>query len=245
MYPLCFRQFRGIRYLTRVIGELAVLDPRPRSPVTALSLSTVALYTLNKQAIADLELKFHLPFVSFLNRSLTLHNPPYHKLAEYYRKWESWKSAKDRVLSKVMSETWMQARRQVMANLLKADRTPAHVGSSRGQCRHPNDGIVDISTVPIGPLSPSSHGRHNSTFRSATTSKMAQHLLAALPKKPTGGDSPERINTHQLAPRHDDSPANRRRPHRRLEPLASRASRENIAAERYNFPLSTIKKKEC
>lgn len=244
MYHSCVQTFLTlpVQYLICVTGELAVLDPRPRSPVSALSLSTVALYTLNKQAIADLELKFHLPFVSFLNRSLTLHNPPYHKLAEYYRKWESWKSAKDKVLGKVMSETWMQARRQVMADLIKADTTFAPAQSGRGQCRHPIDRAADLSTVSVGQISPSRHARHNSTFRSTTTSKMAQHLLAALPKKPTSRDGPGRKSKHQLAPRHSVSSGNwRRAPRGRLEPLASRASRENIADERYTLSPSTVK----
>ncbi|KAJ8603011.1 hypothetical protein CTAYLR_001552 [Chrysophaeum taylorii] len=108
----------GVLGRGQLFGELAVLDANSRAPTTAVSLTTVVLYTLTRQVIDDLELRFHVALINFLNRSLVLYNPPDTKLAEYHRNRESWKLAKDKVLAKLMSKRWIDARRDVMRSQL-------------------------------------------------------------------------------------------------------------------------------
>ena len=104
----------GVLGRGQVFGEMAALNPGARSPVTAVALTNVILYTISSQVIDELQLMFHVPLVNFLDASLMLHNPPIAKLAEMHRNRESWQKAKDGVLATVMSKRWIGARRRAM-----------------------------------------------------------------------------------------------------------------------------------
>mmetsp|Transcript_6218 Transcript_6218/g.19946 ORF Transcript_6218/g.19946 Transcript_6218/m.19946 type:complete len:177 (+) Transcript_6218:129-659(+) len=100
----------GVLGTGQVFGELAVLAAKKTSPITAVALTNVELYTIPASAIVSLGLSFDVAMVQFLNESLILHNPPSQKLAQYLRNRVTWKLAKERALGDVMSAKWLSAR---------------------------------------------------------------------------------------------------------------------------------------
>lgn len=102
----------------QVFGELGILQPGKKSPVTAIALTSVTLYALSVDAAVEEELglNFHVPLTRFLNRSLMLYNPPHQKLAHYYRERDKWQKSKKKedALASVMSPSWMARRRRLL-----------------------------------------------------------------------------------------------------------------------------------
>lgn len=91
----------GVLGSGQVFGELSVLDPEIKCPVSAVSFTPVELYVFESERLKILGARFNSTTMNALNESMNLHNPPGEKIAYYFRSKYMWEKRKDNLLQSV------------------------------------------------------------------------------------------------------------------------------------------------
>ena len=85
----------------QVFGELAILDHKIPSPISAISFTPVEVYAFDHEIFTQLEVRFMPISMQVLNEMMNLHNPPAEKLAYYFKEKLRWELKKSRVLQQI------------------------------------------------------------------------------------------------------------------------------------------------
>ncbi len=84
----------GVLGSGQLFGELSVLNPEQASPVSAITLTPVEVYSFDGEVLLSLGAKFSSSCMESLNESLALHNPPVEKITYYYQTKFAWEKRK-------------------------------------------------------------------------------------------------------------------------------------------------------